>query len=133
MILLSRSSSALAAALLAICLASCGAAPPAARPGATPSTVVTEADSGRTVHLSVGQAAALRLSHRYAWSEPRADGNAVRIVRSAGVRSTAYDEWTISAVGQGATTITSSGRPACTPGSICPGFILAFSLTFVVT
>jgi hypothetical protein len=24
-------------------------------------------------------------------------------------------------------------RPACTPGSICPEVILAFSLTFVVT
>jgi hypothetical protein len=130
MTLLSRSSPTLvAAALLAIFLAGCGAA----RPAATPSTFVTEADSGRMLHLSMGQAAALRLSHRYAWSEPRADGNAVRIVRSAGVRSTAYDEWTISAVGLGTATITSSGRPACTPGSICPAVILGFSLTVVVT
>ena len=118
-------------ALLLVGLAGCGGAP--GRPGdagstAAPAAVVTEADSGRSVHLAVGQTAALRLSARYEWSEPRASGSTVRIDRTA-----AAGEWTVAAVHRGTSDITSAGRPACSPGSACPAVVLAFSVTVVVT
>jgi hypothetical protein len=95
--------------------------------------VLTEADSGRTVPLVVGEAAALRLSNRYTWSEPQVSGGAVRLVGAASPSGAGYREWTITAVARGGATVTSGGRPTCTPGTVCPAAILAFTVTIDVT
>lgn len=95
--------------------------------------VLTEADSGRTVPLAVGEVAALRLSSRSTWSEPQAAGGSVRVTPAAAPSGAAYREWTLTAVARGVATVTSGGRPACTPGTVCPGVILAFSVTIDVT
>ncbi|HXM58097.1 MAG TPA: hypothetical protein VOB72_22050 [Candidatus Dormibacteraeota bacterium] len=127
-------SRALALAALSLVLAACGAAggsPSPGGPSPTPVQVLTEADSGRTVALAVGQTAALRLSNRYTWSDPQATGGAVRVTR--GDATAAYHEWTISAAARGTATVTSGGRVACSPGAVCPGAILAFTLTVTVT
>ena len=124
----------MAAALAAV--AGCGSVGPArppGGPGATPAVVLTEADSGRTVPLSVGEQAALRLSSSHTWSEPQVSGGAVRLAAAAGPSAAGYREWTITAVARGAATVTAAGRPSCPPGAICPGAILAFTVTLDVT
>jgi len=125
---------ALAALALVLASGACGAAgggPSSGGPSPTPVQVLTEADSGRTVALAVGQTAALHLANRYTWSEPQATGGAVRVAR--GDTTGAYHEWTVTAVARGTATVTSGGRVACSPGVICPGAILAFALTVTVT
>jgi predicted secreted protein len=126
----------MAVVAVAAALGACGAVAGPARPGgptATPSQVVTEADSGKTISLAVGQTAALRLPSRYEWSDPRVSGDAVRVSAGAGAPAAAYREWTIGAVARGTVTVTAAGRPRCTPGDICPGAILAFSIIVSVT
>lgn len=121
-------------ALLAIALGACGAAGGAAPSGGaspTPSRVLTEADSGMVVSLAVGESVALRLSNRYTWSQPQATGGAVRV--AAGAPAAAYHEWIVTAVARGSATVTSGGRVACSPGDVCPGAILAFSLAITVS
>ena len=95
--------------------------------------MLTEADSGRTVPLAVGEVAALRLSGRYTWSEPQAAGGAVRVTAAVVPSGAGYREWSLTAVARGAAAVTSGGRPACTPGTVCPGAILAFTVTIDVT
>ena len=121
-------------AAIALAAASCGAVPAApATSGGTPGPVLTEADSGRTVSLPAGGRATLRLSDRHVWSEPRISGGAIRLTPAAPAAGSGQREWEISASGRGSATITAEGRPACTPGQLCPGAVLAFSLTVVVT
>ncbi|HKN50719.1 MAG TPA: hypothetical protein VJ010_10885 [Actinomycetota bacterium] len=40
--------------------------------------------------------------------------------------------WQIVAVHPGEATITSLGRPICTPGQICPDFVVLFQVHIVV-
>ncbi|HSR24847.1 MAG TPA: hypothetical protein VLW53_14935, partial [Candidatus Eisenbacteria bacterium] len=60
-------------------------------------------------------------------------GGAMRLAAAASPSAAGYREWTITAVARGAATVTTAGRPACTPGAICPGAIQAFMVTFDVT
>jgi len=125
---------ALVAGLAALGLGACGAAGGAAPSGGaspTPSQVLTDADSGKVVSLAVGESVALRLSSRYTWSAPQATGGAVRV--AAGASAASYHEWIVTAVARGSATVTSGGRVACSPGDVCPGAILAFSLAITVS
>jgi hypothetical protein len=127
----------LTAALAAAALgAACGAlapGPPAVTPTPAPAAVVTEGDNGHTVLLAVGQHAALRLDNRSTWSEPQVSGSAVRIAPAPTHQGAAYREWTVSAAARGRATIVSEARPRCSPGLMCPGAIVAYSVTFEVT
>ncbi len=125
----------LALLVTAALLAGCGAVSSRGQPGptATPAAVVTDADTGSTVQLAVGQQAALRLGGRLTWSEPQVSGGAVRLTPVDEVREQGYREWTISAAGRGTAKITSTGRPACSPGEMCPAVVQLFSVTVVVT
>jgi hypothetical protein len=129
-------------AALALLAAGCGAASPggptaasggAGQPGATPSVILTMADSGRAVRLATGQTAALRLPDRDTWSDPQASGDAVRVTRGRDDHAAGYDEWIVVAARPGTATITSQGRLACPTGTICPGPIIAFSVTVAVS
>jgi hypothetical protein len=93
---------------------------------------MTEADSGRVYALTTGDKPHLRLSNRYVWEEPRVTGP-VTLTPVEYFRDPGYREWVISFDRPGQATIKSSGRPACTPGSVCPGAILAFTVTMVAT
>ncbi len=129
-----RISFGLALLVLALALGACGAAagPGAqASPSPSPVQVVTEADSGQTISLAVGQTADLRLSNRYTWSAPQVSGGAVRV--AGGAAAADYHEWTLTAVARGTATVTSGGRVACSPGDVCPGAVRAFSVTVAVT
>lgn len=118
--------------LLAACGASgaIGGPPP---PGATPVAVLTEADSGRTVRMAVGDRAVLHLGGAFTWSPPRSSGGAVRLGPAPGPTSGGEEVWTISAAAAGTATVTATGRPPCASGTICPQIVRAFTLTVVVT
>lgn len=126
-----------AGALGALLLGGCGGcgaaggAPPSGGASPTPSQILTEADTGTTVSLAVGETAALRLSSGYTWSDPQVSGGAVRV--AARPVTAAYHEWTVTAVARGTATVMSGGRVACSPGDVCPGAIRAFILTVTVT
>jgi hypothetical protein len=64
------------------------------------------------------------------WSDPTVAGDAVRLVpipSPQGSRS-----WQVVALHPGTATITSFGRPICTPGEPCPDFIVRFQIHIVV-
>jgi hypothetical protein len=44
-----------------------------------------------------------------------------------------YREWDIARVAPGESTITSTGSPICTPGQVCPTFVVLFQVHVVVT
>jgi hypothetical protein len=130
-----RGAAAALAAAAALLFGGCGAAAPTSgppSPTASPSVYYTEADSGQTVHLFVGEVAGLRLSDHYTWSDPRSSGALLRVARATGPPAAGYHEWTITGVGRGTAAVTSAGRIACSPGAVCPGAILAFRLTVLV-
>ncbi len=130
-----------AAMVAAVATVACGGLAGQGRPGAAgptpsaaaPERVVTEADSGRTIQLAAGEQLRLRLSDRYAWTEPRASGSSVRLVPVTRGVEPGSREWDVSGAAAGTATVMSSAQPRCTPGTICPHSILAFSVTLVVT
>ncbi|MEV4413781.1 hypothetical protein [Catellatospora sp. NPDC049609] len=109
-------------------LTGCGAGGPAAAPSASPATpqvtrtteegrprVLTEADDGAVVPLSVGQTATLRLTGPEGGPEPAVTGDAVLLIRIANVTGSGAREWEIRAVRPGDGTVTvprDGGRPA---------------------
>lgn len=120
----------------ALATAGCGAlapGPPAETPTPPPAAVITEGDNGHTVSLAVGQHAALRLDDRSTWAAPRADGTAVRLIPAPTHQGAAFHEWTVQAVARGRATIVSQSRPRCSPGAVCPGVVVAYSVTVEVT
>lgn len=126
----------LMAAVAGLLLVACGASgsiggsPPA---GATPVAVLTEADSGRTLRMGVGDRAVLQLGGAFMWSAPQSSGGTVRLVPAPGPTGAGAGVWTISAAAAGTVTVTATGRPPCASGAICPQIVRAFTLTVVVS
>lgn len=133
----------LAACLLAV--AACGAVPagpgsPSTPPSAGPTSGagrLTNADSGRTVHLRVGESIELVLRQEPGFSEwqgvhssdpavlaPVVDthATAVRGVTLAGFRAAA----------PGRSTVSATAGAECSPGTACPALARAYTVTVVV-
>jgi predicted secreted protein len=94
------------AAVLALAAAlAAGGAAAASRPP------LTQASSGKTIHLRKGAGATLRLSNRWLWSEPSASTKAVRLTPVEYFVDPGFREWTIHAHRKGRATIRAVGRP----------------------
>ena len=90
---------------------------------------ITQAASGKTVHVAKGEDAILRLSNRWHWSEPRVSSSAVELTPVEYLVDPGFREWTIEARKRGRVTIRSLGRPSC---SACALATRKFVLTVVV-
>jgi len=90
---------------------------------------LTQASSGKTIHLAKGGSATLRLSNRWRWSELRATTSAVELSPVEYFVDPGFREWTIDAHKSGRATIRSVGEPNC---STCALATRSFRLTIVV-
>jgi hypothetical protein len=82
--------------------------------------VVTQADDGRLIGLSVGAEVPLRLDSAWAWDQPAVDGDAVALTQVDYFVDPGYMEWIVTALGPGDATITASGLPNCGDDFRCP-------------
>jgi hypothetical protein len=121
--------------LTAVVLPLVVAAPAMAAPSAAPGQghpicfVITQADNGKTFDTPIPSCDILQLSG-LRWSTPTVDGDAVSLVP---IPAPYGDQsWQILAEQPGEATITSWGRPMCTPGQVCPDFIVLFRVHIVV-
>lgn len=77
---------------------------------------LTEADTGRTFALRVGDTVRLRLSGKWRWSTPAldgvtAEGPSLGLVPVEYESDPGYREWEIRALRPGTTTVRSTGLP----------------------
>lgn len=98
-------------------------------PAAAP-LVVTIADDGMNLHLSVGQRLILDLGPGVDWTVKVGDEQVVRPVTGAPLPAGAQGVY--EAQMPGATALTAAGIPHCTSG-ICPKFRLGFGVTITVS
>jgi hypothetical protein len=111
--------------LAALCVAqpamsaTAAAAPPCSR-------TIDNSDNGKTITMVAGTCATLSLQPDLVWTTPVSSSRAVAVTDT---ETFAPDSiWTLEAVHAGDATITSSGRPNCKPGQVCPLFIVEFSV-----
>jgi hypothetical protein len=71
--------------------------------------IVTQAQSGRTYRLASGREVSLRLSGRWAWTEPRASARGLELTPVEYFRDPGFSEWRVAATGRGTYTICSVG------------------------
>ena len=90
---------------------------------------LTQASSGKTIHLAKGGSATLRLSNRWRWSEPHASTKAVELSPVEYFVDPGFREWTIDTRKGGSATIRSTGKPSC---SDCALATRSFRVTIVV-
>lgn len=87
-------------------------APRTSEPGPSASTsVLTEGDSGRTVTLARGGTVQLRLSSRWRWEAPSADGDSIVLIRVDYESDPGFRAWEVRAVHPGNAVIRANGRP----------------------
>ncbi|MCI0685960.1 MAG: hypothetical protein L0Y54_01790 [Sporichthyaceae bacterium] len=91
---------------------------PPAPPPAT-GAVLTMADHGRTVSLSVGESVSLRLVPPWVWETPTVRGSAAQVYPVDFVTDPGYQEWAIQAVRPGESTVRAFGDANCPPGTQC--------------
>jgi hypothetical protein len=121
---------ALSVALIGSLLAALSIAQPAMAATATadrfcPRTI-DDADNGKTITMAAGTCATLSLQPELVWTFPVSSSKAVTVTD---IPTFVRDSiWTINAVRAGGATITTSGRPDCKPGQVCPLFIVEFSV-----
>jgi len=100
-------------------------------PGATAQgLVVTSSDEGATVHLALGQRFTLELGTAQDWTVEVADGQVIRLIAGAPLPVGAQGIYEAAAAGT--TTLNASGKAHCAAGTICPLYIIDFSVTIVV-
>ncbi|WP_406431396.1 hypothetical protein OHA59_36120 [Streptomyces sp. NBC_01589] len=88
------------------------APPRTSEPGPSASTsVLTEGDSGRTVTLARGGTVQLRLSSRWRWEAPTADGDSIVLIRVDYESDPGFRAWEVRAVHPGTAVIRANGRP----------------------
>jgi predicted secreted protein len=89
----------------------------AASAAASSRSPLTQASSGRTIHLRKGADARLRLSNRWRWTEPAASTRAVELTPVEYLVDPGFREWTIQAHRKGRATIRAVGKPNSTGGA----------------
>src|ERR687897_1085634 len=76
--------------------------------------VVTQADDGRLIRLTVGAEVPLRLDNSWAWDQPAVDGNGVTLTQVDYFADPGFMEWIVTAVHPGdAVVITPAGATNC--------------------
>jgi predicted secreted protein len=90
---------------------------------------LTQAASGKVIHLAKGEQATLRLSNRWQWSEPAASTKAVDLTPVEYFADPGFREWTIDAQKSGRAVIRALGRPNC---ASCALATRHFAITIVV-
>jgi hypothetical protein len=90
---------------------------------------ITQADSGRTFRLHLGRSETLRLSSAWVWSPPRPGSRAVELTPIMYFRDPGFTAWNVRARAPGTATISSVGKPACSP---CGLATRRFRVTVVV-
>ena len=102
------------------------AATGAASPYCSDPTEITNADHGTTVTLRAGQCATLSLDPEWVWDTPRSSSRAVLVYD---VPTFVPDQvWGLKAGPGGTAKITSTGRPDCDPGEVCPLIVRMFEV-----
>jgi predicted secreted protein len=72
---------------------------------------ITQAQSSRTYRVAKGGELTLRLSERWAWTEPHASGHGLQLTPVEYFRDPGYREWRVDAVAPGTFTIRAAGTP----------------------
>jgi predicted secreted protein len=93
--------------------------------------VVTQADDGRLINLTVGAEVSLRLESPWALDHPAADSDAVALTQVEYFVDPGFMEWIVTAVQPGDAAVTASGAPNCSDESRCPP--MEFRISFRVT
>jgi hypothetical protein len=82
--------------------------------------------NGKTITMTAGTCVTLSLQPDLVWETPVSSSKAVSVTD---IPTFVRDSiWTLNAVHAGDATITSSGRPDCKPGQVCPLFIVEFTV-----
>jgi len=114
-----------ASMLIALAVAQGAAAAPATAFPECPHTI-TNADNGATITLVQGSCATLSLDPALDWSTPTSSSTAIRVFDH---ETLAPDQqWGLGAVHRGTATVTSTGRPHCDPGQVCPLYVVLFTV-----
>jgi predicted small lipoprotein YifL len=82
--------------------------------------VVTQADDGRLISLTVGAEVPLRLESSWAWDQPAADGGAVALTQVDYFADPGFMEWIVTALRPGDANVVVTGVPNCGDESRCP-------------
>ncbi len=112
-----------------------GSAPGGTSGGSAP-VVVTQADQGWTVTMTVGQTLEVHLSggRSQQWSVPRAaDTGVLEGTASSADPTSGGASATFVARTAGSTRVSSQARPICTAGQACPDFVRLWTITVDVT
>lgn len=103
---------------------------PSKQPVASP-LVVTSADNGTTLRLTVGQRFLLDLGSSVDWAVTVSDEQVVG--RVMGILVPAGAQGVYDARSTGSALLNAIGSPPCPSGSVCPMFRIGFRLTIVVS
>ena len=82
--------------------------------------VLTEADDGRLISMTIGAEVPLRLDSSWAWDQPAVDGDVVSLTQVDYFADPGFMEWIVTAVGPGDAVVTTAGMPNCSDDSRCP-------------
>jgi predicted secreted protein len=82
--------------------------------------VLTQADDGRLISLTVGAEVPLRLDSSWAWDHPAVDGDVVTLTQVDYFADPGFTEWIVTAVQPGDAVVTAAGAPNCGDDSGCP-------------
>jgi predicted secreted protein len=82
--------------------------------------VVTEADDGRLISLTVGAEIPLRLDSSWAWDQPAVYGDVVTLTQVDYFADPGFTEWIVTAGQPGDAVVTAAGAPNCGDDSRCP-------------
>jgi hypothetical protein len=96
-------------------------------PTVATSTMITQADAGKTVTLKVGTQFLLNLGGTERWTISIGDTSIVRRVPNASAAKGTQGLFEVLRVGT--TTISAEGRPNCSAGMMCAQYIINFKTT----
>src|SRR5262245_18286898 len=96
--------------------------PPTESPTKSPrpaKSVLTMADNGTTVRMTVGESVRLQLDPPWRWETPMVRGDAVVVYPLNNIMDSGHQEWIIQAVKPGQATVRAFGDAMCPPGTQC--------------
>ena len=82
--------------------------------------VLTQADDGRLISLTIGAEVPLRLDSSWAWDQPAVDRDAVALTQVDYFADPGFMEWIVTALRPGDAAVTATGAPNCGDESRCP-------------
>jgi hypothetical protein len=104
--------------------------PSTSAPGPATPREVTAAQNETTLHLSVGERFELALGSGQTWKVTVENPSVVAPV--VGTTLPAGVQGIFEAKAAGTTVVSALGRASCAPGSMCPQYVIAFTITVVV-